>query len=69
KLESFDPATGDVVGVHAVDDTASVEAAVARARAAAGGWAGLGFDARAEVLAQWRAVLTRRMAQLADVVH
>ena len=69
KLESFDPATGDVVGVHAVDDTASVEAAVARARASAGWWAGIGFDARAEVLAQWRAVLTRRMAQLADVVH
>ncbi len=69
KLESLDPATGDVVGVHAVDDTASVDAAVARARASAGWWAGLGFDGRAEVLGQWRAVLTRRMAQLADVVH
>jgi aldehyde dehydrogenase (NAD+) len=69
KLESLNPATGDVVGVHAVDDAAAVDAAVARARTAAAWWAGLGFDGRKEVLGQWRGVLTRRMAQLADVVH
>ena len=69
KLESLNPATGDVVGVHAVDDAAAVDAAVARAREAAGWWAGLGFDGRKQVLGQWRGVLTRRMAQLADVVH
>ena len=69
KLESLNPATGDVVGVHAINDAAAVEAAVARAREAAGWWAGLGFDGRKEVLGQWRGVLTRRMAQLADVVH
>jgi len=69
KFESLDPATGDVVGVHAVDDAAAVDAAVARAREAAGWWAGLGFDGRKEVLGQWRGVLTRRMAQLADLVH
>ena len=69
KLESLNPATGDVVGLHAVDDAAAVDAAVARAREAAGWWAGLGFDGRKEVLGQWRGVLTRRMAQLADVVH
>jgi acyl-CoA reductase-like NAD-dependent aldehyde dehydrogenase len=46
-----------------------VDAAVARAREAAGWWAGLGFDGRKEVLGQWRGVLTRRMAQLADLVH
>ena len=68
-LESRNPATGDVVGTHVVDDTASVEAAVARAREAAAWWAGIGFDARREVLAQWRGVLTRRIAQLAAVVH
>ena len=69
KLESLNPATGDVVGIHRVDDAASVDAAVARAREAAGWWAGLGFEGRKEVLGQWRGVLTRRMAQLADVVH
>jgi aldehyde dehydrogenase (NAD+) len=69
KFESLNPATGDVVGVHAVDDAAAVDAAVARAREAAGWWAGLGFDGRKEVLGLWRGVLTRRMAQLADLVH
>jgi len=69
RFESLNPATGDVVGVHAVDDAAAVQAAVARAREASGWWAGLGFDGRRDVLGQWRGVLTRRMAQLADVVH
>ncbi len=69
QLESLDPGTGDVVGVHAVDDAASVADAVARARVAAAWWADLGHEGRSEVLGQWRGVLTRRMAQLADVVH
>ena len=34
KLESLNPATGDVVGVHPIDEAADVEAAVARAREA-----------------------------------
>lgn len=66
---SLDPATGDVVGTHPVHTAGDVEAAVARARASAGWWAGLGFDGRKEVLDQWRGVLARRMAQLVDVVH
>ncbi len=69
KLESLNPATGDVVGLHPIDDAEAVDAAVARAREASTWWAGLGFDGRKEVLAQWRGVLTRRIAQLADVVH
>jgi acyl-CoA reductase-like NAD-dependent aldehyde dehydrogenase len=69
KLESLNPATGDVVGVHAVDDAASVAAAVARARHAAEWWGRGTFADRRQVLDQWRGVLTRRMAQLADVVH
>ena len=69
KLESLNPVTGDLVAVHAIDDDASVEAAVARAREAVAWWTGLGFDGRKEVLAQWRGVLTRRMGQLADVIH
>ncbi len=69
KLQSLDPATGDVVGVHPVDDQAAVDAAVARAREAVEWWAGLGFDGRKELLGQWRGVITRRIAQLADLVH
>ncbi len=69
RLESLDPATGDVVGAYDVDDAAAVDAAVARAREAAGWWAGLGFAGRAEVLTQWRGVITRRIGQLADLVH
>jgi acyl-CoA reductase-like NAD-dependent aldehyde dehydrogenase len=69
KLESYNPATGDVVGVYAVDDEASVNAAVARARHTAGWWASGTAADRKQVLDQWKGVLTRRMAQLADVVH
>src|SRR5205085_925976 len=69
KLEVRNPATGDLVEVHQVADAADVDAAVARAREAAAWWAGLGFDGRRTVLQQWKGVLARRMAQLADVVH
>ena len=69
KLEVTNPATGDVVGVHAIDDAASVDAAVARARHAAEWWASGTFADRKGVLDQWKGVLTRRMGQLADVVH
>ena len=69
KLESINPATGDVVGVHAIDDAADVDAAVARAREAAGWWSALSFDERKQILNQWKGVLARRMGQLTDVVH
>jgi acyl-CoA reductase-like NAD-dependent aldehyde dehydrogenase len=69
KLESLNPATGDVVGVHAVDDAASVQAAVARARHTARWWGSGTFAERRGVLDQWKGVLARRIAQLADVVH
>jgi acyl-CoA reductase-like NAD-dependent aldehyde dehydrogenase len=69
KLESRNPATGDVVAVHQVDEPADVDAAVARARAASRWWGGLDFGDRKEVLDQWRGVLARRMGQLAHLVH
>src|SRR5690606_37440805 len=68
-FDSFNPATGDVVGTHPIDGRAEVEAAVAAARDASGWWQGLGFDGRKEYLLQWRSVLTRRLNQLADQVH
>jgi aldehyde dehydrogenase (NAD+) len=69
KLESLNPATGDLVGVHTIDEPDDVDAAVARAREASAWWSELGFDGRKEVLDQWKGVLARRMHQLADVVH
>jgi aldehyde dehydrogenase (NAD+) len=69
KLEVLNPATGDVVGVHAVADRAEVDAAVTRAHEWATWWAGIGFAQRKEVLDLWKGVITRRMGQLANVVH
>jgi acyl-CoA reductase-like NAD-dependent aldehyde dehydrogenase len=69
KLESVNPATGDVVGVHVVAEAPDVDEAVARAREASTWWAELGFEGRKRILDQWRGVLARRMPQLADVVH
>ncbi|GAB3039133.1 aldehyde dehydrogenase [Nocardioides flavus (ex Wang et al. 2016)] len=68
-FDSLDPATGDVVDTHPVTDKDGVDAAVARARTAAGWWSELSFDERADVLLTWRSVITRRIAQLADLVH
>lgn len=66
-FESLNPANGDVVGVHPITDKAGVDAAVARAREAAGWWGQLSFKERGEYLLTWRSVITRRIAQLADL--
>ncbi len=68
-FDSRSPVTGDVVGTWPVSSTEDVEAVVARAREGAAWWSGLSFDERAEVLNAWAGVITRRIAQLADVVH
>ncbi|WP_369130206.1 aldehyde dehydrogenase family protein [Modestobacter roseus] len=68
-FESRDPATGTVVGVFPVHDTAAVDAAVARARTAAERWAALGFGERRLRLAAYRGHLARRLHELADLVH
>ena len=68
-FDSLNPATGDVVGTHAISSKAEVDAAVARAREAAGWWGELTFKERGEYLLTWRSVITRRLAQLADLSH
>ncbi len=68
-FDSFSPITGDVVGTHPVHTAEQVNAAVERARQAAVWWTSLSYDARAEVLVTWKGVITRRIAQLADVMH
>ncbi len=68
-FDSLNPATGDVVGTYPVHTAEDVDAAVARARGEVTWWHGLGFEGRQELLQQWKGVLTRRMAQLGEVVH
>ena len=46
-----------------------VREAVDRARLAAQWWADLGFDGRRERLLAWKGVLTRRVRELAQLVH
>jgi acyl-CoA reductase-like NAD-dependent aldehyde dehydrogenase len=68
-FDSLSPITGDVVGTWPVHSAEDVQAAVARAREGATWWSGLTYDERAERLTAWAGVMTRRVAQLADVVH
>ncbi|MBV9831730.1 MAG: aldehyde dehydrogenase family protein [Marmoricola sp.] len=68
-FDSLSPRTGDVVGTYPVHSAEDVEAAVLRAREAGAWWSSLSYDERAERLTAWKVVLTRRLAQLADVVH
>ena len=68
-FDSLDPANGDVVGTHPVHTPEEVAEAVGRARAAAAWWSALSWDERATRLDAWKGVVTRRVAQLAEVVH
>jgi acyl-CoA reductase-like NAD-dependent aldehyde dehydrogenase len=68
-FDSLNPATDEVVGTYPVHTADDVAAAVVRARDAAKWWADLGFSGRAERLQRWKGVITRRAAQLAEVVH
>ncbi len=68
-FDSLNPANGDVVGTYAIASKAEVDEAVARAREAADWWGALSFAERAEHLLTWRSVITRRIAQLANLSH
>jgi acyl-CoA reductase-like NAD-dependent aldehyde dehydrogenase len=68
-FDSLDPATGEVIGSYPVHDAAAVNAAVARARTATAFWSPLTFAERARRLTMWAGVLTRRIGQLAELVH
>ncbi|AWB93526.1 aldehyde dehydrogenase family protein [Aeromicrobium chenweiae] len=66
-FDSLNPANGDLVGTHPIATKAEVDAAVAVARETADWWGNLSFDERGEFLLTWRSVITRRIAQLADL--
>ncbi|MGA9101187.1 aldehyde dehydrogenase family protein [Aeromicrobium sp.] len=68
-FDSLNPANGDVVGTYPIHSAEDVDAAVARARGEVAWWQGLGFDGRAVLLQQWKGVITRRIAQLTEIVH
>ena len=68
-FDSLNPTTGDVVGTHPVHTEADVRAAVERAREAAAWWSALSFDEREALLTSWKGAMTRRVAQLADLMH
>jgi succinate-semialdehyde dehydrogenase / glutarate-semialdehyde dehydrogenase len=69
ELVSTNPATGEEVGRFPVAAAADVAAAVERGRAAQAWWAGLGFDGRRARLHAFRAVLARRMPELATLMR
>ena len=68
-FDSINPRTDEVVESYPIHTAEDVDEAVKRAREAATWWEGLGFAGRAERLTRWKGVITRRAAQLADVVH
>ncbi|MEV7983775.1 aldehyde dehydrogenase family protein [Micromonospora sp. NPDC085948] len=69
RLVSTSPATGAEAGRFAVATDADVRRAVEDARAAGGWWAGLGFTDRRERMLRWRALLAKRIEELAELVH
>lgn len=68
-FDSLNPRTGDVVATHLVDGPVETSAAVSAAREAAAEWSSLTFKQRGAVLQSWKGVITRRIEQLADLVH
>jgi acyl-CoA reductase-like NAD-dependent aldehyde dehydrogenase len=68
-LISTNPASGAEAGRVPVADEAAVRAAVARARTAGAWWAALGFDGRKERLLRWRALITDRIEELAELTQ
>ena len=68
-FDSLNPRTGDVVETYPIHDEADVRATVERAREAAAWWGALSYDERKDRLTRWKGVVTRRVAQLAEVIH
>ncbi len=67
-LESFSPATGDVLGTVPEADAAAVDAAVEKARAAYEEWRLVPAPRRGEILFRFAQVLEREKAALTDLM-
>jgi acyl-CoA reductase-like NAD-dependent aldehyde dehydrogenase len=68
-FETLNPATGQVIAAFPLDGPEQAAAAVSRAREAARWWAGLGWRERRNRLLDWKSYLTRKLEELAVVVH
>ncbi|MGN6721683.1 MAG: aldehyde dehydrogenase family protein [Marmoricola sp.] len=68
-FDSLNPGTGEVVGTYPIATEDDVRAAVARARETAVWWAGLTFGQRAAILTDWKALITQRIQELAEVMR
>jgi acyl-CoA reductase-like NAD-dependent aldehyde dehydrogenase len=68
-FDSTEPATGQLVASFPVHTSDEVRAAVARARDSHSWWLGLGFGGRKERLDAWKALIARRLPELAELVH
>ncbi len=68
-FDSLNPATGQVVGSHPKQSAQAVREAVGRAETAAVWWARLGHAERRRRLLDYKAVVTRHLRELAELVH
>ncbi len=69
RLSSYNPATGEAIGSVPIMTAADVDAAVARARAAANVWSTRSFRAREEELVAFRKALADAADELAQLLH
>ncbi|MET7291278.1 aldehyde dehydrogenase family protein [Streptomyces griseoloalbus] len=68
ELVSFDPRDGRELGRYPRHSPADVAAAVAAARRASSGWAGLGHTERRRRLDAWRRLVVRRVPELVQLI-
>jgi acyl-CoA reductase-like NAD-dependent aldehyde dehydrogenase len=68
-LTSVDPATGEVIATHTIDDADAVRAAVATARTAAATWGALDFDERRKHLLRWSSRLVADADEFTALIH
>jgi acyl-CoA reductase-like NAD-dependent aldehyde dehydrogenase len=68
-LVSTNPATGEEVARARIAGPGEVAATVARARVAAGWWAGLGVGGRRTRLLGFGSVLANQLPELAELLH
>jgi len=68
RLEVREPANGQLIEEVTVPTAAAVEAMIARARAAASRWAGIGAKERGELLLSWRRELVADADRLVSLV-
>ncbi len=69
RLQSFNPASGELVGSVPIHTAADVDAAVARARVAATAWGSRSFAARNEELIAFRRAIAAHADELAELMH